>query len=1472
MKLTQIWIGGILLAVALHAQGSGSTPATVIPTGTGVAKDPNTGNDENWSIVANNISGEPISVPDESRIVFSLANGWGSLPGSSWIAPDSNQSNNTNPQTRPGTCCNGSTTYEYQFLISDPAHEQFNMTLLADDMANVILNGKTIYTATRQLYSSPVSLSITGLFVNGLNTIDVIVSNTTGGPTGLNVSFAPYQLPVSVGTTSAPGKYHLDALVDPVDAASGQFYETETDLSLGGPIPVAFRRFYSSQLSTSGASSALGVNWMSNFDLALSVSGSTAKVLMFSGQVLTFLNTTAGWLLISPQQTVYQLTQSGSNYQLLDPETKFVYTFSGGVLTQISDRRGNTVTITQGSNGPTQVADSLGRAITFTYTGSSLTKLTDQSGRSVIFSYSNGVLASVTDVYNQTTKYTYTGTALMSKRTLPLGNTPTTQAYDGKNRVTSQTDPNNNVTTIAYDNSAGTAVTDPLGNSTHITSNPNGDPSRLTDPKGGMAVVVYDSNGRRVSVTDKLGNKTAYTYEPHTGSIGSITDALGNTTTYNYISQSQNGFTYYVLSGISYPDGTSSSMTYDNTGNLLTLKAKDGSGKTFTYDSKGRVLTITAVNQQTTKFTWNTDSTLATVTDPLGNTRTYSYDSLKRMVSVVDENGGKTGFIWDKSTAGPMRVVSPPGLGGTAVYGDSNRQISTVVPPSGGVATTTYTLSGHIATYTDANSNQTTWSYDVDDRVSAATDGSGVKLSYVYDAIGRVTSVTDANGTRGAYTYTAEGQVASATDGSGGQRSYAYDASGRRVSVTTPANHVYQTGYDKLGYIVSNTNPLGEVETVARDAAGRLTSITMPGSVTTAFQRDALGNIVALTTPNGNTWTYGFDALGRVNKAADPLGQSTSLTYTGNQLTGATFPLGSVSITRNGVNEIIQRKYSDGTTTNFTYDNAGYLATATGYSVTRNKAYQPVTMNGIGIAYDKSNRPAALTYAPGKTITYTYDGGGRLASVSDWSGGKTTFGYDGAGRVTSLTYPNGVTTNYSYDADGEVIQIAAGNLASISLTRDAAEKITGADRSLPIAPTLAPANQQFSYDAAGQLTSAASDAMGRVTSQNGRKYTWNLANQLTGFSDGVNSGTFTYDAFGEMTSSTASGAAENFVYNYVFSAPSLSIVQKGGSDLRYYVYLPNGTLLYSIEAADNSRHFYHFDEMGNTVFLTNDSGAVSDSYAITPYGEINAHVGTAENPFTWQGQFGAIQEGAGLYYLRSRHYDASAARFLSRDPALYSDPRSGEPYVYAAGNPLRYIDPDGTDITLPPNSPLSKTQADASGQQFAELVQATIAQVQSNWLTAALFANQLSGFEELLTDVKKYPDLDWIGYAKQYNIDFSPTLPPNPAPPPSNFTVVQKPNPPLTRGLIPPANASTIVKLNLPTAGVISDNSEGMISQDGNTVISNDGGSVISTDGSGVISNDGGSVISTDGSGLLSEKGNGIISQDGSGLKPLSNN
>lgn len=226
------------------------------------------------------------------------------------------------------------------------------------------------------------------------------------------------------------------------------------------------------------------------------------------------------------------------------------------------------------------------------------------------------------------------------------------------------------------------------------------------------------------------------------------------------------------------------------------------------------------------------------------------------------------------------------------------------------------------------------------------------------------------------------------------------------------------------------------------------------------------------------------------------------------------------------------------------------------------------------------------------------------------------------------------------------------------------------------------ASSSNSFDAANQIAGANYDPRGRLTDDNaGSTYKWSAASRLVSYTRPDGSASATYDALGQRISRTGSdGTTRNYVINNATGLPTVATVQSGGSDLRYYVYTPAGALLFSIEAAFGAHHFYSFDDTGSTTFLTDDSGAVSDSYGISPYGDIvtpGANNAT-DNPFTWQGEFGVMQEpGEKLYYARFRYYDASTNRFLSRDPFLSPAPREVNPYQYAAGDPVANGDPLG---------------------------------------------------------------------------------------------------------------------------------------------------------------------------------------------------
>lgn len=374
---------------------------------------------------------------------------------------------------------------------------------------------------------------------------------------------------------------------------------------------------------------------------------------------------------------MYRLAQSGTGYKLLDPNSRLIYTFSAaGALTRVEDRNGNAMTVTPGASGPTLIADGLGRSLTLTYTAGQLTQVVDQGGRTFTYAYNGTQLISSTDDAQKVTTCNYTSSGalngLLVAKKLPLGNSPTTQAYDSTGRVISQTDGNQNISRVAYDGAGGTTVTNPLGAVKQQTTDVNGALTAQTDPAG-SAKMTMDATNRRISVTDRVGNVTSLSYHSPTGYIASITDAFGNTTSHSYTAEVQDVFTYYNHTGTSYADGTSETFTYDANGNVLSHKAQDGSVTTIAYDASGRPLTSVNPNKAVTSYTWNPDSTIATRIDPLGNQTAYAYDSLKRLIKITDPNSGVSTFSYTYGSDGShLSTEQPAGAGGTSLNYDFN--------------------------------------------------------------------------------------------------------------------------------------------------------------------------------------------------------------------------------------------------------------------------------------------------------------------------------------------------------------------------------------------------------------------------------------------------------------------------------------------------------------------------------------------------------------------------------------------------------------------------------------------------------------------------------------------------------------------------------------------------------------------------------------------------------------------------------
>ncbi|MCP4606345.1 MAG: hypothetical protein GY847_38510, partial [Proteobacteria bacterium] len=136
----------------------------------------------------------------------------------------------------------------------------------------------------------------------------------------------------------------------------------------------------------------------------------------------------------------------------------------------------------------------------------------------------------------------------------------------------------------------------------------------------------------------------------------------------------------------------------------------------------------------------------------------------------------------------------------------------------------------------------------------------------------------------------------------------------------------------------------------------------------------------------------------------------------------------------------------------------------------------------------------------------------------------------------------------------------------------------------------------------------------------------------------------------------------------------------GGALLASYVH---GVDLIS-QHRDGHDYYYHTDEQGSVVTLSDENGAKAANYYYTSYGELwnQGHSFADTNKYRYTGE--QFDDETGFYYLRARYYDPSIGRFLTQDNCRGGQgcvdtkrPLSLNKYLYANGNPMLYVDPSG---------------------------------------------------------------------------------------------------------------------------------------------------------------------------------------------------
>jgi YD repeat-containing protein len=230
-------------------------------------------------------------------------------------------------------------------------------------------------------------------------------------------------------------------------------------------------------------------------------------------------------------------------------------------------------------------------------------------------------------------------------------------SFDNHGNLASITDRNNNKITFTYDSNGLMPV---YGTSEFFLSEKEGGPANSR----GIIGMAY----KLVTITDDVNRQTNLTYNEE-GLLSAITDYAGRVWRYKYDTLTNDLLSVTGPATEEYPDGLSTTYTYDNHHRLLTTT--DPNGQTFfenTYDSQGRVATQ-KYGDGTYTFAYDPDSNETTVTDRKEHENQTVFDNRGNIVS-------------DTITTEGLRDDDPDYYTTSYKY-DSLGQITKILLPSG---------------------------------------------------------------------------------------------------------------------------------------------------------------------------------------------------------------------------------------------------------------------------------------------------------------------------------------------------------------------------------------------------------------------------------------------------------------------------------------------------------------------------------------------------------------------------------------------------------------------------------------------------------------------------------------------------------------------------------------------------------------------------------------------------------------------
>ncbi|QSA99792.1 RHS repeat protein [Methylomonas sp. EFPC1] len=518
---------------------------------------------------------------------------------------------------------------------------------------------------------------------------------------------------------------------NPIDTATGNKFQTETDFSAPAHTGLEFTRFYNSQANHTPV---LG-GWRSNWSATLNYDEAAGEVVATraDGRRETFRRQSDGAWQADPDvvDRLHPVADNGRQTGWLlvtNDDASETYDLDGHLLS-VRLRGGQpTVLSYDGLGRMVKIGGYFGHALSLGYDASGrLTTVTAPDGKAYKYAYdTNGNLASVTYPDLSRRKYVYEDANFPHALTGIVDENNKRYAswsYDAKGRaVSSQHAGGAELTSVAYLDNGDSQVTDAMNNSHVYQFAHQFDMVKPSSVSGvaaknlGYKTLSYDANGFVAEASDFNGNVTRYRRDT-SGLELFRTEAAGTPSERTIATQWHKSLRLPV--SITAPDKTTT-FGYDD-GRLIWRSESDGEQSRewqYRYTENGLLASIDGPRKDVediTVFGYDESGNLKTLDNALGQRSEFlDYDANGRPLSIRDANGLETRWTYDARG----RVISKQ-VGGvlTQYQRDAMGQVVKIIEADGSYLALTYDDAYRLIRVGDSGGNRIEYRLDANGRL-----------------------------------------------------------------------------------------------------------------------------------------------------------------------------------------------------------------------------------------------------------------------------------------------------------------------------------------------------------------------------------------------------------------------------------------------------------------------------------------------------------------------------------------------------------------------------------------------------------------------------------------------------------------------------------------------------------------------------------------------------------------------------------